>query len=83
MVAKRRRLLTYLRNTDPERYKAVPPVTVGHSPLVPFVGSSLDFQEAPWVLPNSLQSGPGRAGGVFPQDVKGYSSCQLQSQMAL
>ncbi len=23
MVAKRRRLLTYLRNTDPERYKAV------------------------------------------------------------
>jgi ribosomal protein S15P/S13E len=22
-VAKRRRLLTYLRNTDPERYKAV------------------------------------------------------------
>jgi ribosomal protein S15 len=23
MVAKRRRLLTYLRDTDPERYKAV------------------------------------------------------------
>ena len=23
LVAKRRRLLTYLRNTDPERYKAV------------------------------------------------------------